>query len=109
MDIRHLVPKAPTRTRVSRLLLRRRQAQANKSHILAARATVVLVGLSFAATGAMLMAAGFMSAAWGLAVAGGLIVPVCLALVWSGIAPTADNLCNPPVAFVAEFFTRIWG
>ena len=70
---------------------------------------MILVGLTFAAAGAILMAAGFMTAAWGSVVAGGLIMPTSLALVWSGIARTEDNLCTPPVVFMAEFFARIWG
>ena len=92
-----------------RSFLRKREPEAPKGCVLAARAILVLAGVLFTFEGVLLVTAGCVSVSWGFILLGAAIVLASLGVVWIGIQPGRDGVCNAAVALVAELLARILG
>lgn len=112
LDIRSLLAdKAEASKRWPSLafMLRRREPQAPKGFVIAARGILVLAGLLFFAEGILLLTAGCMSLSFGLILLGVALALASVGLAWLGVERIRDDTCNTPVVLVAEFLSRILG
>jgi hypothetical protein len=90
-------------------ILRKREPQAPKGLVIAARIIMILAGVLFFTEAVLLLTAGWMNISLGLILIGSALAFISLGLVWLGGQRSCDDTCNKPLVWIAEFLTRIIG